>query len=141
MKVQAIKDYEEVLKKGDIVTVYALVNEFIEVLSSNESGYFPFYFINDKRNDCPLIVNAELFTIIDNRIPKIWEIGFYSESTKIKVETYYGLKTYLYPKHMVISYPEFKDLEHRARLWDFDQHTAIFRKRKAEIDAELGYMD
>ncbi|GAB4149688.1 MAG: hypothetical protein OHK0017_13940 [Patescibacteria group bacterium] len=132
MKIKLIKDYEDYFQAGEIIMVYGIINKFIDNL-----GYFPFYLVYSENNNGPLFVNAEMFVIVDGKIPSCWEVAFNPDKINVKVNSVLSENEYTINKRIVFSYPELGSFEHEVNLWDMGQNHKIFMERKREIDTEL----
>jgi hypothetical protein len=130
MKVKAIATYGKDLSKksleafhhpeeefqlniGDIYTIYG-INMCLGVIH---------YLTFDKWGNAPFWTPAELFEIVDNRLPPEWYYKFYGYDKDISINAVWGYK------ELVLD-PSYYDnlIERRGEA------IPIFNKRKSEID-------
>ena len=103
------------LKVNDIYTVYGI----------NVWGDIVHYLTLDESNTTPSWNPAELFEIIDNKLPTEWYFKFYGYEAK-NTDSVYAVWGY---KELAL------DLEHYFQLINIvPAAVAIFNKRKNEID-------
>jgi hypothetical protein len=137
MRVQVIEDNKKLsLLKDTVYTVYSIVTvmrivEQVPMYRINYCITFPDVY------DMSFFRGAEYFKIIDGTLPPSWRFTQYSGENIELDTTHYGFTHVLGFKEMV------EDRTFAHKLWydAAEPEYEIFDKRKAEIDAELGYMD
>lgn len=106
----------ETLEKGKIYFVYG-ISIWEDVL---------FYLIIDQLPQDPIWFPAQLFSVVDNALPKQWYFNYYSRDESEDLSAIWGYK------ELALDY------EHSYYLLDGDsQAINIFLKRKKEIEEQL----
>jgi hypothetical protein len=137
MKVKVCLDEpSQRLNLNDEYTVYGIVT--VKKVYEEQTFYKIFYILSQNNFFASATYrDSKYFKIIDGTLPPSWRFTQYSGENIELDTTHYGFTNVLGFKEMV------EDRTFAHKLWydAAEPEYEIFAKRKAEIDAELGYMD